>query len=275
MKTFSKRHGYINKEVEITIREDAPSGLRCFVIDMAEEDCGLQPSSLRKVICRVLHESPDQSNWSNYPNIDNEVRNLIGSCEWHKVYDIIERLYAYLIQHSSQGIYAAPEADIFQNEINDYFLEKGIGWKLVDGQIEMRGEETFEKSMKTAQEQLESSDQYSTASKELHEAIKDLSRRPLADTTGAIQHAMASLECVAREISGERTLTLGKIMERKKIAIPRPLDEAINKAWGYASEYGRHLQEGRNPEFEEAELVVGICASVGNYLVKKSQINEE
>lgn len=275
MKSFSKRHGYINKEVDITVRESAPSGLRCVVIDMAEDDCCLDPSILRQVICRVLHESPDLNNWSEYPNIDREVRYLIENCEWHKVYDIIERLYAHLIKYSSQGVYSSPEADLFQNEINDYFFENGIGWKLIDGQIEMRGEEAFEKTMKSAQEQLESSDEYSTASKELHEAIIDLSRRPIADTTGAIQHAMASLECVAREISGERTLTLGKIMARKKITIPPPLDEAITKAWGFASEYGRHLQEGRNPEFEEAELIVGICASVGNYLVKKSQINED
>ena len=178
-------------------------------------------------------------------------------------------MYAYLIKYSSQGSRAAPEANIFQNEINGYFLEKGIGWKLVDGKIEMRGAEAFEKIMKSAQEQLESNDQYSTASKELHEAIIDLSRRPLADNTGALQHAMASLECVAREISGKRTLTLGKIMERHKTMIPPPLDIAVEKAWGYASEHGRHLQEGRNPEFEDAELIVGICASVGNYLVKK------
>jgi hypothetical protein len=268
--TFSKRHGYV-QEVEITIREDAPRGLRYFVIDIAEDDCDLSPSDLRPIICRVLNESPNSNNWTNYPNIDYEIRHLIENCEWHKVYDIIERLYAYLIKYSSQEERGGtiPKASVFKNEINEYFLEKGIGWKLVDGQIEMRGAEAFEKTMKSAQEQLESNAQYSTASTELHEAIIDLSRRPFADNTGAIQHAMASLECVAREISGERTLTLGKIMERHKIAIPTPLDDAVKKAWGYASEYGRHLQEGRNPEFEDAELIVGICASVGNYLVKK------
>lgn len=273
MKTFSKRHGYIN-EVEITVREDAPSGLRYFVIDIAEVDCDLSPSDLRPIICRVLNESPNSNNWTDYPNIDYEIRYLIGICKWHKVYDIIERLYAYLIKNNRYEREADTKANIFQNEINEYFLENGIGWKLVDGQIEIRGAEAFEKIMKSAQEQLESNIQYSTASKELHEAIKDLSGRPSADTTGAIQHAMASLECVAREISDQPTLTLGKIMERHRITIPPPLDEAVKKAWGYASEYGRHLQEGRNPEFEEAELIVGICASVGNYLVKKSQINE-
>lgn len=269
MSTFSKRHGYV-QEIEITIREDAPEGLRCFIVNFTEDDLELSPSDIRAVFCRVLNKNPDSNNWS-HSNVDNEIRWLIEDCEWHKVYDIIERMHAYLIKTDQSSLDETPKADIFQNEINDYFLENGIGWKMVTGQIEMRGPEAFEKSIKSAQEQLESNAQYSTASKELHEAIADLSRRPLVDTTGAIQHAMVSLECVAREVSGERTLTLGKILERQKISIPRPLDNAIEKAWGYASEHGRHLQEGRNPEFEEAELIVGICASVGNYLVKKYQ----
>jgi hypothetical protein len=52
---------------------------------------------------------------------------------------------------------------------------------------------------------------------------------------------MALLECVAREITSENTLALAKIMEHNEIIIPRPLDIAIEKAWFYASEYGRHL----------------------------------
>jgi len=261
---FSKRHGFTQvEEIEITVREDAPNGLRGFIIDVTENGCDLRPTDLRQIICRVLKESPDSNNWSEYPNIDNEIRYLLQDCKWYKVYDIIEQLYDYLAKRNYQ------KAHVFQNEINEYFLERGIGWKFVEGLLEVRGAEAFEKSMKSAKEQLESNDQYSTASKELHEAIIDLSRRPSADTTGAIQHAMASLECVAREITGERTLTLGKIMERHKTMIPQPLNVAVEKAWGYASEHGRHLQEGRNPEFEDAELIVGICASVGNYLVKK------
>ncbi|MCX7067739.1 MAG: hypothetical protein NTW85_08625 [Methylococcales bacterium] len=224
METFSKRHGYaVSEEAEITVREDAPDGLRNFVIDVAEDEygCDMRPSTLRPIICRILKESSDSNNWSEYPNIDDEVRWLVRKCMWYKVYDFIEKVYAFLYEKEKyQHEIDIRKVDVFQNEINEYFLEKGIGWKLVNGQIEMRGTEPFEKIMKSAYDQLESTEQYATASKELHEAIIDLSRRPSADTTGAIQHAMASLECVAREITGERTLTLGKIMERNKTMIP-------------------------------------------------------
>lgn len=42
-------------------------------------------------------------------------------------------------------------------------------------------------------------------------------------------------------------------------------------AWGYASEHGRHLREGHNPSFHEAELLVGLSASLSNYIIQKAQ----
>jgi hypothetical protein len=95
----------------------------------------------------------------------------------------------------------------------------------------MRGPEAFEVIIKDARaKELESGND--TASNELHEAIKDLSRRPKPDSTGAIQHAMASLECVARELSGARNANLGEILKRGQVEIPQPLGEAVKKAWG-------------------------------------------
>lgn len=82
---------------------------------------------------------------------------------------------------------------------------------------------------------------------------------------------MASLECVARQVTGDQQAILGKIMNDSRTLIPAPLDQAVIKTWAYASEFGRHVQEGREPSFEDAELVVGLCASVSSYLIKKSK----
>lgn len=82
---------------------------------------------------------------------------------------------------------------------------------------------------------------------------------------------MASLECVAREVTGDVKANLGDILKRHNTIIPPPLDQAVAKAWGYASENGRHIREGREPSFNEAELIVGLCASLGNYLIKSAQ----
>ena len=258
--SFSRRHGfYQSKEKEIRVRHDAPYELRGVIVDIAYGS-DFKPKTLRPLVCRALRKRPDtNNNWSEYPNIDEEIRNLLDECEWYRIYDVIEEIY--------RG--AAPyQAEKFEQEVNSYFREEGIGWQLTSGKIEVRGEEGFESTLIDAHLTLVEGG-LQTASKEIHEAIGDLSRRPDPDITGAIQHSMAALECVARDVCGDPKATLGKLLGRFKGLIPKPLDTAIEKVWGFASEMGRHLQEGRAPEFEEAELVLRLCASVSSYLVKK------
>lgn len=89
---------------------------------------------------------------------------------------------------------------------------------------------------------------------------------PEADLTGAIQHAMGALECVAREVCGDPKATLGEVIKQYPGTIPRPLDESIAKAWGFASEKARHIREGGTPDRKEVELVVGLAATVATYL---------
>jgi len=263
--TFSKRYGYHQpSQVYVSVRQDAPHEFRGVLINIAYE-CGFNPSRLRSVICKVLKKRPDRNNWSEYPNIDNENHYLIDECQWYKVYDIVEAIY--------KKIEEAPysyELDTFEAEINEYFVENGIGWKLSNGKIESRGSEGYEEIIsKTDNALLQAG--MNTARSELHEAFSDISRRPNPDITGAIQHSMASLECVAREACGDPKATLGEIINRYKDLIPPPLDQAITKAWGYASENARHIREGRDPSYEEAELIVGICASVSTYLSSKEK----
>src|SRR5581483_6249260 len=133
----------------------------------------------------------------------------------------------------------------------------GIGWELREGSIVSRGSEAFEVSLRRAVPALQETG-LQAAEREIHEALADLSRRPQPDITGAIQHAMAALECVARAVSGDSSPTLGKLLDRHPGLVPKPLDAAVEKAWGYASERGRHIREGGEPSREEAELIVGI-----------------
>lgn len=263
--SFSKRHGYFQpSQVEISVRQDAPDEFRDVLIKIAYE-CGFDPSRLRAVICKVLRKKPDRNNWSEYPNIDNENHCLVDDCQWYKVYDIAEEIYKKM--EEEHFLY---QPDTFENELNEYFSESGIGWKLTNGLIEARGSEGYENIIKATDRALTEAG-LNTARGELHEAFSDISRRPNPDITGAIQHSMASLECVAREACGDPKKTLGEIINRHKGLIPPPLDKAITKAWGYASENARHIREGREPSYEEAELIVGICASVSTYLSSKDK----
>ena len=255
---FSERFAHSNLEKEIVVREDARLQLRRFV-PVAFYELGKQPSDLRAIVCRVLMTAPDRDNWSEYPNIAMEVEQLLEDCEWFLIYDILEIIVDKL---------SVVEKVQFSEEINKFFIINGIGWKIVDGLLEVRGDEVFETAVKTVTGVLENAG-LKTAKTEIKEAIFDLSRRPEPDITGAIQHSLACLECVTREVTGNAQSTLGELMRKYPGVIPSPLDQAVTKIWGFTSEQGRHLKEGHSPEYLEAELVVEVTAAISGYLVKK------
>ncbi|MGQ5524772.1 AbiJ-NTD4 domain-containing protein [Chitinimonas sp. PSY-7] len=256
MDTFSRRHGLSRPDADILIRYEAPDDLRNAIVDLAYQ-CGFKPSDLRRVLCSMLYRTPDRNNWSDFPNVDDEVRDLISDCEWFEVYDLIELL--------AQS-YARNGGD-FAGETNRMFRIKGVGWQLVGTRLEVRGSEAFELAVKEGQRELLQRGSH-TAANELHEAILDLSRRPNPEVSGAIQHAMAALECVARDVCVSKD-TLGDVLRKNPHLFPKPVDQIVDKAWGYTSNYGRHLVEGSPPAFDEAELVVGLAGALARYLSRR------
>ena len=80
---------------------------------------------------------------------------------------------------------------------------------------------------------------------------------------------MGALEAVARDLAGDPKATLGKVLKRNPDLLPKPLDTAVSQLWGYASTEARHVQEGREPNRKEAELLVGLAAAMATYLTHK------
>ncbi len=192
---FSARRGIRPKADEIRVRDDAPRELREAVLQIARE-AGVSPSPQRSILTKILRVLPESNNWSEYPNIWYEVQDLLLQCEWYYVYDYIEALHNHIEQQHRDFV------EIFDREINQFFVANGIGWQLVDGKIEVRGPESFEASLESAREATQN--RLPRAHQEIHEALLDLSRRPDPDLTGAVQHAMAALEAVARHYSRRR-----------------------------------------------------------------------
>jgi len=264
-KSFSKRFGHESEEPEITIREDAPKKFRYVMLDIARDQRSVRPEKLREIVCRVLKERPDQANNRRYSDIVKEVQDLVDNCEWFCVYDITEAIYQYVVKHNMY-----PKK--FESAVNDCFREMGIGYQLKDGLVQVRGDDAFEATVVQASEVLTNAE-LPTAKGELAEAIRDLSRRPKPDLSGAVHHATGALECVAREATGDPKLTLGEILKRHPDLLPKPLDDALSKVWGYASEQARHVKEGREITREEAQLVVGLAAVASTYLAQKLRQN--
>lgn len=261
---FSRRNGFRTElNAPITMRNEVPDDLRGYLVELAYEN-GFKADDLRSIVCRLLRKAPDvKHNWGA-DNIDREIRTHLEDCPWYFLYDLIETL-AEILSEDGYREYGKP----FEEDINEFFMMRGIGWKLENNRIVFRGDEGLDAILAVAAQTINQNG-YQTASSELHEAIVDMSRRPTADVTGAIQHAMASLECVARDLTNSKE-TLGKWIERNREAFPPPLDKATELLWGYASNHGRHLKEGDEASFEEAELILGLCASLGNYLAHKGK----
>ncbi len=259
---FSHRHGFTSAPPEIRIRNDAPPNVRGALLMILEGELQLRPNTIRDWLCTVMRELPDQNNWSEYPNIWQECQNLMYCAAWYRVYDFVELVYDRLV-HSQDPA----RAEQWANAVNEYFVETGVGWRVVDGQLESRGQEAFETSVDSARQALEEAT-LTTAKQEIHEALRDLSRRPEPDLTGAVQHAMAALECTARQAVNDPRATLGELLRRNPGIVPRPLDESLSRMWGYASEMARHIREGRTPGRTEVELIVTVAAAVCTYLAQ-------
>jgi hypothetical protein len=220
-------------------------------------------------VCRVLRVREDPDNWSEFPNVDGEVREHLDSCPWYEVYDVIEGTYERIKKQDETPSTFDEEtkSEKFERELNDYFRKRGIGWQLRTGVIEVRGPEMFEMAVGQAKRELGATGR-STAQRELQEALRDLSRRPNPDLTGALQHGLAALECVARDVTGDAKATLGAIISDHPNLVPKPLDQALTKLWGFASERARHLQEGQQLDEQSVELAVQVAAATVSYLVK-------
>jgi hypothetical protein len=256
---FSRRHGYRLPAAEITIREDAPEGLRHAVISLAED--GMTSKRLVNIVRRSLG-LPMSQDWTPSVQLQDAV-DLIENCPWFKVYDVAEALYRDLDRNG--GAWRAHT--LFEQGLNEYFEVHGIGWHMRGGAVEIRGPHVLQETVDRARAELEQANRPTSAS-EIHKAFGALSQRPHPDITGAIQHAGAGLECVARDVVGNPKATLGEILKQNPDLFPGALAWVAKGVWGFCSEMGRHLKEGRAPTLEEAWLLVGLCASASAYLTR-------
>ena len=257
---FSDRQGY-RPAAEITVREDAPAELRR-VIPVIAEMMDMELSEIRQVICRVLLVRPDPKNWLE-KSVWEEITRLMEEAQWYEVYDIAEALYLKLASNRTRDFRSANK---FTWRLNDFFVKNGIGWELRNGKIIHRGSEAFAKSTHKVPDLLDESG-FQRAANEMREALRDISRRPELDITGAIQHAMAALEATAREVTDQPKPTLGKLVP--SLNLPKPLGQAVHNLWGYASEHGRHIREQQSVDRTEAELIVAVAGSLCAFLAQR------
>ena len=107
------------------------------------------------------------------------------------------------------------------------------------------------------------------AARELREALYDATRPPIPDTTGALQHARAGVEAVAREITGKSQPNLGALINDLKL--PDDIKETVKQMWHFISDNGSHGREGSEVSTADAKLAVFWACGIVAYLVERPE----
>lgn len=256
MPNFSERNNLRTTNIPIVIRNDAQDDFRMWLIGLAKQ-VGLPIDTIRRIVCQKTYQAEDPNNWSPNEYMENETKEKLINAAWYYVYDVAEVFYISISSPTKKQEYAS--------ELNTYFQTNGYGWKFENGQVLFRGSEVEEQAFANAVQSLSTN---RTAQNELKLALYDLSKRPTADTTGAVHHAMAAVECLCRDKFNAQSQTLGAIIQRNRSAFVRPIDDILEKLWGFASNHARHVQTGGAASEEDAELVLNLCSSLITYLSK-------
>lgn len=260
---FSRRYNLQPAHSGPPIWNDAPEALRARLLHLLRVRLDLSWERIRRLVCGALDRMQDDNNWSS-PNIEREVRGLIQDAPWFKIFDLIE----HVTTDNDVFLSEAAHTVSFAALVNQALEEFNIGWRLQDGKLVAMGDDVSRPLVNDAVAAL-GEHGLPTAQRELQEAVRDLSRRPEPDCTGAVQHAMAALEAVARQATGESNATFGQLLNRHRNLLQEPLRTGLEKLWGYASEQARHGREGNRVERPEAHAVVAIAAAIVPYLLAK------
>jgi hypothetical protein len=243
-------------------RDVAPEEFRAVVVTFPLGVQGVYVNGTREALCRGLKRLPDRQNWSK-ENVVREVHSLIEDAEWYQVYDASEAIADELLRRNLREEY-----DDYEAEINRTLEECSVGWRMVEARFQVRGDEAVQGVLDSAlQDVCESG--LAVASKEMRESIDDLSKRPAPDLSGAVHHALASLESIARHCTGDPQSSLGEIVKKHPGLLGEPLNTTVAKLWGYSSEQARHGRENRRLDPDEAELAVGAAIVIASFLVRR------
>lgn len=193
-----------------------------------------------------------------------EERKLIENCEWWSVFEIAEAGFD-VMSRSRIG-----KEDAFESAINEACRANRLGWRMAFGRFVVTASDAQSGAVEQAVSALTSAGML-TSAEELRQAQADLARLPTPDVTGAVQHAGAAIECLARELSGQHSKTLGAIIADNPALFPGALKKLTEGVWVFSSQMGRHLAEGKTPTISEALLLIGVVASLAAYLLDGSQ----
>ena len=239
---------------------------------------------IRPYVYKVLDSQPPANPqggpWAFY------IPSVLQKCEWWQFYDIVESLYEIILERVPKGIEyreanienPRPTWDIveeptgsYEELVNEIFAREGLAWRLDGGQIQRATNPQVKENIEAAHAVL-MEPRFLGPDDQFQAAIDHLNRRPNPELRSCVTECIGSVEGVANIIAGTQGKQLSRLLatEPLKSNVHGALRKALDSIYGYRGNTAAHGQGGESEiGIEEADFVLGICASTLVYLAKK------
>lgn len=267
--SFSARYGFGNRSNPI--REDVPESIRVGLREVLAKVGFDRPLLQRRIICQALRVRPDQNNWSEYPNVDQEVDDLVHSLQWFKFYDMCEKLN--MLEEVRHGSPMLPEyVDIlFSDELNKLFAEENVVYRMnANGEIHPQGSPQFEEAIHVAIETL-TDPVFQPPLEQFEKALSFRNGLP-PDHPNAVKEAVNSLEAVLQIVADKPGVALPQVLTTSDLGYDGHIVKIMKELYGLgcAVQGGRHAGVGGLiPSGIEADWAIHSSAACIAYAISK------
>ena len=260
---FSDREGVrVPKPI---VYDAAPDGLRYGLREILHGLGYRAPTDQRRILCLAMRTSPDPDNWTDYPNVDDEVVRLLTFGPWYRLLDALERIPLYL----------SPELTaLYYSEMNLLLSEEGVGYRFEYGKLTRVGAEEFHAALDQTRSAL-GNERFAEALRQLERAVEFRNSRP-PDWANAIKEAVNSVEATLQIVYARPGVALTTISSDD---FPPELPSGIRQLFrslysqGSGTVGARHASIGGNePTAARAELAIHVAAALHTYAVAELDV---
>jgi len=276
---FSQRYGYTKIRQELQ-EESMDSNLRNSLWN-AVYKC-LEHTSVclyEEIICDFFKDTlvvkdPVFELMEEMTQKHNDIKTRFLKLEWFKVYDFIEFFInaEYFKERKSEFkiLLKSIKKDInnsLEREFSAYRLVYNIIVKITDENEISAIEHAL--SIKNGK--------FKPIKIHLEASLQKLSDKKNPDYRNSIKESISAIEACCRILTGENTL--GKALDKldkNGIKLNAQLKKAFDKLYAYTNNKSsgiRHaiIEEGNEPDFEDAKYMLTSCSAFVNYLISKSK----
>ncbi len=260
---FSERQGW--RVQGSLIYDEAPDSLRYGVREVLHVLGYRTPAAQRDLLGKALRIPPDPMNWSE-SNIEWEVRDLVNTEPWYRLFDALERMPRFLSTEGTEQYY---------DEMNALFTDERMGYRFEGGRIERVGSSEFHAAVAEARSALEG-ERFVEPRRQFDRAYNFRNQHP-PDWANAIKEAVNSIEAVLQVVYRSPGVALPSIVsENVDPILPSGIKQLFRSLYsqGSGTVGARHAAIGGvEPTGPRADLAIHVAAALHTFVAAELDNN--